>query len=228
MKKNILILGGFAINKLTYKSLIKKLQSNNYKVILKILDTSISFETAVNNISKYIIKYRPSTVIVHSISAVLLHASMIKNKKLYKNNMNKMYFQICIFTPIHNLKNINNIFIPNCLKYNILIPSYILLAIGKIFDVFTEKFSIFDNIKIYNIGLLTNALQHVKVYNEQYINFLSDSDKFVVVSKSDKLVIYDESIINNNMKNKFISDTDTHSSLFWNNEVLNSLLKFIK
>ena len=227
MRNSILILGGFDVSKITYKSLIKKLKSNNYKVVLKTLDTSISFETAVDNISKYIIKYRPSTIIVHSISAALLHASMIKNKKLYKNNRNKMYSQICIFAPIHNLDIINDIFIPDCLKNNILIPSFILKTIGKIFDLFSEQFDIFDNIKIYNIGLLTNTLQHVKDYNEQYTKFLSDINKFVVLSKKDKMVGYDKNIFNI-MKNKFISNTDTHSSLLWNNKILNNLIKFIK
>lgn len=222
MKKNILILGGFSINKLTYKSLIKKLQFNNYKVIFKKLDTSISFEIAVNNISKYITKYRPSTVIVHSISAVLLHAYMIKN------NMNTMYFKIAIFTPIHNLDIINDIFIPDFLRCNILIPSYIFITIAKICDIFSEKTSIFDNIEFYNIGLLTNTLQHIKDYNEHYKKFLSDCDKFVVVSKGDKMFGCDKSIIKNNMKNKFISNTDTHISVLCNNKFLNSLIKFIK
>jgi hypothetical protein len=48
MRNSILILGGFDVSKITYKSLIKKLQYNNYRVVLKTLDTSISFETAVS------------------------------------------------------------------------------------------------------------------------------------------------------------------------------------
>jgi hypothetical protein len=105
-------------------------------------------------------------------------------------------------------------------------------AIGNFFDVFSQPENIFENIfenisTQYNIGLLTNPLQHIRDKTHDYHNFLCNDNVFCVVSQNDKMVGYDKSIINKFMYNKIIKKKDSHSSLLCNKKVLSKFEKFI-
>jgi hypothetical protein len=220
---NAIIFGGFDVPTCNYHALIKILKKHKYKVFMRKLDTALSYEKTINSMKSDITKHNPKIILAHSLSSPLLHNIISNNNKLCKNN------KIAIFGSVQNLDNIRNIQIPDFCKKDICINASIFNTIGNFLNIFSQNENFLDSIKKqYNIGLLSNSLQHIRDNNKDYCNFLCDEKTFVVLSKSDKMVGYDITVVKKHMTNKIILKNASHTSLLYNKTVLSKFDRFIK
>ena len=166
-----------------------------------------------------------SEELLHSLSSPLLYCVSIKNPCILKKT------HIAVFGPVQNSDNIENITIPKFLQQDLCVPSIFIKIIGYSLNIFTKNNNILKDItinKIYNIGVVTKSLQYIKDNKQDYRKFLCNDKIFVVLSKCDKLVGYDDKIITNNFINKFILENEDHCEILNDKKIIKKFKLFIR